>query len=84
MRASVLLKMADNMHFDTSPADLTPEERRTQVAALLARGVLRLRKRRLLAADPIQADAQQSSPNSLELSPKLRLNGSGRGSSPAK
>ena len=37
------------MHHVDDPAYMTPEERATEVAAILARGILRLRKRNVRA-----------------------------------
>lgn len=46
-------------HF--APAsELTPEQRRRELAEILARGILRLRKRRLLAGEPGQTPCQIS------------------------
>ena len=38
------------MHHVDDPAYMTPEERATEVGAILARGVLRLRKRNVRAS----------------------------------
>jgi hypothetical protein len=43
------------------PAELTPQERRQEVAALLARGVLRLRQCRCAMPSAAEADAEEIS-----------------------
>lgn len=42
------------MRPSTDPAELSPEQRRREIATILARGVLRLRKQRLLAGRPAE------------------------------
>ena len=48
------------MHHVDDPAYMTPEERATEVASILARGILRLRKRN------VRASGQESAKNSDE------------------
>ena len=61
------------------PASLTPEQRRRELAALLARGLLRLRDRRLMpAAPPVPTDPEkpmESVSNRLELPGEILLTG---------
>jgi hypothetical protein len=61
------------MRFHILPADMTADERRHEVAAILARGVLRLQKRRLSASDSNSQEPSESGRNSLELPPPSRL-----------
>ena len=44
------------LHSPDDPAHLTPDERRRQVAAILARGVLRLRSSAQLGPDPAESE----------------------------
>lgn len=59
-----------------STAELSPEQRRRELTGILAAGVLRLRKRRLLAGEPGQTP-RENSPESparrLEVSDKTVL-----------
>lgn len=48
------------------PANMTPQQRRDEVAAILARGVQRLRKRIEIARDDGQKKAPDSGRNPLE------------------
>jgi hypothetical protein len=63
---------ADGSPEADSPANLTPEERRRQVAAILARGVLRLRSSGRLPSHPaatVPADiSSKSRQKALEVS----------------
>jgi len=63
----------------TDPANMTPEERVAEVAAILAEGVLRLRRRAAVPAVPGDVPAVRISPesarNSLEEGGKTRLHG---------
>ena len=43
-----------------APSELSPEQRRREVAGILAAGVLRLRKLRLLAGEPAQTPRETS------------------------
>ncbi len=61
------------MHFDTSPAGMTIDERRREIAAILARGILRLRKRRQFTPDATFRELSESVPQGLELSGETRL-----------
>jgi hypothetical protein len=58
------------------PAQLTAEERFTEVAAILARSVLRLRKRRLLGPDPTAQEPTESGRKGLEAQCHQGLTGS--------
>lgn len=44
-----------------NPNELSPEQRRRELAGILAAGVLRLRKLRLLAGEPAKTARKQSS-----------------------
>jgi hypothetical protein len=61
------------MRFHIPPTEMSADERRREVAALLARGVLRLRKRRLSASDSNSQGPPESGRNSLELPAPSRL-----------
>jgi hypothetical protein len=52
------------------PAPLTPEDRRCEVARILARGLLRLRERRI---SPIPGNCEETGQNCLEVGPNPRL-----------
>lgn len=61
----------------TDPATLTPEQRLAEVCAILAAGILRLRRRCALSA-PLPSTKnlqipQESGAMGLELSPEMRL-----------
>jgi len=62
-------------HF-APPSDLAPEQRRREFAGILATGILRLRKHRLLAGEPVRTP-HENSPESpvtrLEVSDKTVL-----------
>ena len=68
-------------HDPTDPVHMAPEQRLAEVAAILARGVLRLRNRSALPATAAPADPSQNSFKSgeigLELCPEMRLDGHG-------
>jgi hypothetical protein len=55
------------------PAHLTPEDRRREVARILARALLRIRDRRISqpASDP--GNCEETDQNSLEVGPNPRL-----------
>jgi len=60
----------------TDPANLTSSERLTEVAAILAAGIIRLRRRAALSA--AQGDSQippESGQNGLDVCPEFRLHG---------
>jgi hypothetical protein len=61
----------------TPTSDLTPEQRLTQVAIILARGVLRY-KRSSCVISPPEKEVAESSPTGLEVPQNLRLSGSRR------
>ncbi len=60
----------------TDPANLTPEQRLAEVAAILAEGVLRLRRRAAVPGDvlPVRIHSE-SDPSGLDDSPETRLHG---------
>ena len=53
-------------HF-APPSDLAPEQRRRELAGILATGILRLRKHRLLAGEP-SGNSPESPTRRLEVS----------------
>ena len=58
------------------PAELSPQQCRSELAGILTRGVLRLRKRRLLAGEvavPPPSTAQEFSAGGLEVSAETVL-----------
>lgn len=63
----------------TAPANMSPEERLAEVAALLAAGVLRLRRRQAVACpdDAVihPVESAESAGNDLEVPPETRLHG---------
>jgi hypothetical protein len=63
----------------TDPANMTPDERLTEVASILAEGVLRLRRRQAVSApDSPRIHAVESGESGgigLEVSPETRLHG---------
>lgn len=65
----------------SDPANMTAEQRVAEVAAILAEGLLRLRRSGVTFATSVSAEAPQISLESgeigLELSPDLRLHGHG-------
>jgi hypothetical protein len=64
-------------HSPDDPTDLTPDQRRREVAGILARGVLRLHG--MHSIDPeVACDAPESAESSLELSaaPRPHVTGS--------
>ena len=61
------------MHPRDDSLQLTPDERRHEVAAILAAGLLRLRDRGLLAPAPISENPSNSSQNRLEAVPENPL-----------
>ena len=58
-----------------TPFDLSPEDRFQAIAALLARGVLRLLDQRSARSLSDPAESAESPPNTLELTPVSRLSG---------
>lgn len=58
----------------TDPADMSPEERLDEVGSILARGILRLHKRILPHAGPVE-NLPESATTCLELSPPSRPDG---------
>lgn len=63
------------MHSQLPPAEMTADERRHELAAIFARGILRLQKRRLTAADSNGEKPALTNWNGLELPPPARLSG---------
>lgn len=62
------------MRFDDDPASLSPDERRTAIARILADGVIRLRKRVVLSqADGNSENSSNSEENRLEAVPENPL-----------
>ena len=63
----------------TDPANMTPQERLAEVAAIFAEGVLRLRRRAAVpgadAAVIHRIESVESFGNSLEVRPETRLHG---------
>ncbi len=60
----------------TDPANMTPEERLAEVAAILAEGVLRLRRRAAVPATVAPArNLLESEQDGLDDSPETRLHG---------
>jgi hypothetical protein len=60
----------------TDPASLTPEQRVEEIAAILAAGLLRLRRRAAVpAASPPPEIPADSARNRLDDSPETRLHG---------
>lgn len=55
------------------PAESTPDDRFREIAAILARGVLRLRARHLRAADFSSTDSPEFVPDGLEVPRDPRL-----------
>ena len=60
---------------DLGPSQLTPDEIRAGIAALLARGLRSLRDRGGLSPCATGISAQESSANTLDVLPETRLNG---------
>ena len=58
---------------DLSPSELTPDQRRRELAGLLARGLRRLRDRAALAGDPTSAIPSEASFSTLEAVPDKSL-----------
>lgn len=56
-----------------SPEELTPDERLQEVAELLARGILRLRKRLVIAGKGMRSEPKESAANSLDVGPEMSL-----------
>ncbi len=51
----------------------SPEERLSDVATILATGILRLRQRGTLSGEMAEKSGEEISPDSLDLSPDTRL-----------
>ena len=58
---------------ESPPSGLTPDERRREVAAILARGLRRLRDRAALSAEPNSAIPSEASFSTLEAVPDKSL-----------
>jgi len=65
--------MRSDPHPDLPPSDLTPDQRRRELAGLLARGLRRLRDRAALAGDPTSANPSEASETTLEAVPDKSL-----------
>lgn len=65
------------MHLHDDPAAMIPDERRREIAGILAAGFLRLRNRAALPADPAHSPDAKNLPNSsaagLEVPSETRL-----------
>lgn len=57
----------------SSLADLTPDQRFRQVAAILAKGVARYQQRRRRSESPAQEKSSESAPTGLEVLGETRL-----------
>ncbi len=58
------------MHIDTPPVRMTADERRREIAAILARGILRLRKRRPFTPPATSQELPESVPRALRFPAK--------------
>jgi hypothetical protein len=58
------------MRPDPDPLSLTPDQRLRELARILARGLLRLRQRRI---SPAPGNCEETGQNSLEVGPNPRL-----------
>ena len=61
--------------YDNNPDLPTPEQRRREIASILAAGILRLRARAALAPATGSEKTEISAPNCLEVSNETRLSG---------
>ena len=59
--------------YDNNPDLPTPEQRRREIASILATGILRLRARAALAPATGLGKTENSAPNLLEVSDETRL-----------
>ena len=55
------------------PSELTPDQRRRELAGILARGLRRLRDRAALAGEPTSANPSEASETTLEAVPDKSL-----------
>ena len=58
---------------DLPPSELTPDQRRRELAGLLARGLRRLRDRTALPGEPTSANPSEASDSTLEAVPDKSL-----------
>jgi len=58
---------------DLPPSELTPDQRRRELAALLAEGLRRLRDRAAMPSDPTSANPSAASKSTLEAVPDKSL-----------
>ena len=58
---------------DLPPSELTPDQRRRELAGIFARGLRRLRDRAALAGEPTSANPSQASNSTLEAVPDKSL-----------
>ena len=65
--------MRSDPHPDLPPSDLTPDQRRRELAGLLARGLRRFRDRAALSAEPTSANPSEASFSTLEAVPDKSL-----------
>ena len=61
------------MRIDLKPHEMTPDERLNEMAAILARGVLRLRKARKFGDNSSPENSSESGPNPLDVPAETRL-----------
>ena len=61
------------MRPSSPPEQLTEEERTVEIAAIFARGILRLQKHRSRVTDSNSEELPKSPPQGLELSREMRL-----------
>jgi hypothetical protein len=54
------------LHSPNDPADLTPEQRRREIAVILARGILRLQSTRQLAQESAPCGPPDDAPDPLQ------------------
>ncbi len=65
--------MRSHPRTEAPPSDLTPDQRRRELAGLLARGLRRLRDRAALGTDPTSANPSEASISTLEAVPDKSL-----------
>lgn len=65
--------MRSHPHPESPPSELTPDQRRRELAGILARGLRRLRDRAALSAEPTSANPSGASFSTLEAVPDKSL-----------
>ena len=65
--------MRSDPRLDLPPSELTPDQRRRELAGLLARGLGRLRDHAAMAGDPTSANPSEASDSTLEAVPDKSL-----------